>query len=166
MAKRQVIGLTEAWRVWLGESPAVRVATESEAKALILANGKEYGIANNQGRCDVASPVAELLWNTPLPDGEVFHKTVISPVNMVLHNGHLRKIIASLSPSRLATISRGWYALEPALPAWWPRQYLAAVQDSAVLVLRGGKSLRNQMDAKWPVSKSWQYCKETQADIR
>lgn len=148
MAKQKVIGLCEAWWVWLAEQPAVRIATEAEAKALMLAEGKD--ISNSHNRWDMASPVAELLWNTPLPDGETFHKTVISPVAMLLHNGKLRKFICPLSPSKLASTSKGWYALEPDLPAWWPHQFHAAFNDPEVLVLRGKKPLKEQLDAKWP----------------
>lgn len=61
MAKRQVIGLNEAWWVWLGEQPAVRVADKDEAMALMLTQGKEFGVANSRGRCDMATAVAEVL---------------------------------------------------------------------------------------------------------
>lgn len=151
MGKRQVIGLTEAWWAWIGGNPAIRLETESEARAMMLAQAKEYGITNDHGyRHDVASPVVEVLWNEPLADGKSCHKTVISPVTLVLHNGKLRKVIRPLSPSKLAATSKGWLALEPRLPAWWPQQYHSAINDPETLVVRGKKPLELQLAASWP----------------
>lgn len=82
MAK-QVVGMNEAWWVWLGEQPAIRVETAAEAASLMLAQAKEYGIANSRGRYDMAAPVVELLWDVPLPEDKDFHKTVISVIPTV-----------------------------------------------------------------------------------
>ena len=150
MGKREVIGMTEAWWVWLGEEPAIRVVTEADATSLMLAQGREYGIANSHNRSDSARPVVELLWTDPLPAHCSHHKTVVSPVSFVLHGGKLRKVIYPLSPSRLASISKDWYAAEPRLPAWWLRQYHAAINDPEALVVRGKKPLVFQLAERWP----------------
>lgn len=150
MAKREIIGMSEAWWVWLGEQPAIRVATEVDAASLMLAQGSEYGIANSHNRCDMASPVVEVLWNVPLHDGKNHHKTVISPVLYILYKAKLRKVIQHLSPSKLASVSKGWEALEPKFPAWWPRQYHEAINDPEALVIRGKKPLELQLAARWP----------------
>ncbi|MEX3555549.1 MAG: hypothetical protein VB131_02605 [Burkholderia gladioli] len=150
MGKREVLGLTEAWWVWVGEAPAVRVATESEARALMLRDGRDYEVPNSRGRSDMACPVAEVRWSDPLPEGQTFHKTVCSPVLMVMRLGQLRKVVRHLAPSKFNSTAKSWYALEPGVPAWWPRQYLSAVNDDETLVHRGSKPLTEQIDARWP----------------
>lgn len=148
--RRQLIGITEAWWVWLGEQPAVRVATEIEARELMLREGRDYELTNSFNRSDMACPVVELLWDEPLAQGKTCHKTVISPVMMVLRQGQLRKVVRRLTPSRFASTAKSWYELEPRMPAWWPRQYLSAVNDPETLVLRGSKSVEAQIAARWP----------------
>lgn len=148
MAKREVIGLHEAWQVWL-DGCVTRVETEAEAKALLLANGKEYGNPGQSGSNDYACSRIEILWNTPLPFGQSFHKYVLSPVTMVVHHGQLRNYIQALSPSEFARSAKAWLALEPKLPAWWPRQYQAGLEDPEVLVLRGKQSIKVQLDTRW-----------------
>jgi hypothetical protein len=150
MSKREVVGLTEAWWVWIGEKPAVRVATENEARELMLRDGRDYEFVNSFNRSDIACPVVEVLWNEPLPEGETFHRTVCSPVLMVLRRGQLRKVVSRLAPSKFANTAKSWFALEPGLPAWWPRQYLAAMTDPETLVLCGSKPLDAQIDERWP----------------
>ncbi|CAG9260990.1 hypothetical protein BDI4_660046 [Burkholderia diffusa] len=150
MSRRQTISLTEAWWVWVGEAPAVRVATEQEAIDVMLRHARDFEIGNSHGRSDVARPIVELLRSDPLPEGKCFHKVVFSPVRTVLRRGQLRKVVDHLSPSRFASIAKGWYELEPRLPAWLPRQYLAAINDPETLTLRGSKPIEAQIDIRWP----------------
>ncbi|WP_432262811.1 hypothetical protein [Cupriavidus sp. TMH.W2] len=150
MGKREVIDLTEAWWVWVGEQPAVRVASAREARALMQREGRDCEQGNRFNRPDIACPVAELLWNEPLPQNATFHRTVCSPVSLVLRRGQLRKVVSRLAPSKFERTARGWYALEPRVPAWWPRQYLDAVDDPGTLVLRGAAPWIAQLDARWP----------------
>lgn len=146
MAKRKVIGLQEAWWIWLGEDPAIRVESEEEVKNLILNKGKDYNIKNSHGRYDMACPVAEIVWSDPLPEGKKFHKTVISPLILVLHNNKIKKMIEHLSPSKLASVSKSWYNLEPQIPAWIPNQYNNAYNNKEVLVIKGKKSILEQLN--------------------
>lgn len=148
---RKVIGLTEVWWVWIGEEPAVRVATEVEAKELMLQEGRDYEDANSFKRPDMACPVAEVLWSEPLMDGQSYHKPVCAPVFMVLRRGQLRKVVRRLAPSKFTSMAKSWYAIEPELPAWWPNHYLAAINDPNTLVLRGSKPLEVQIDVRWPL---------------
>ncbi|WP_126223475.1 hypothetical protein [Burkholderia ambifaria] len=151
MSKRELSGLTEAWLVWVGETPAVRVATEHEARNLLLREGRDYEFVNGFNRPDMACPVVEILWNESLPDGETFHAWVASPVLTVLRRGQLRKVLARrLPPSKFGSTAKSWYALEPRFPAWWPHQYLSAINDPETLVLRGSKPIEAQIDARWP----------------
>jgi len=150
MSKREVVALTEAWRVWLGESPAVRVATEEEARQLMLREGRDYALVNSFNRPDMACPVVEILWNEPLPAGLTWHRFVTSTVLMVLRRGKVRKVVKPLAPSEFASKAESWFSLEPRLPAWWPLQYSSAVQDPETLVLRGTKPLEVQIDSRWP----------------
>jgi hypothetical protein len=149
-SKRLVVGLTECWWVWLGEKPATRVTSEEEARALMLHEGRDYEAVNSFNRPDMATPVVEVLWNEPLPQGNTFHKTVCSPLLMVSRGGELRKVVRRIAPSRFQRTAKSWYALEPELTAWWPRQYLLAINDPETLVLRGSKPLECQIDARWP----------------
>ncbi len=55
MGKREVIGMTEAWWVWLGEEPAIRVVTEADATSLMLAN------ENENAPCDAGQNTGQLL---------------------------------------------------------------------------------------------------------
>lgn len=148
--KKKTIAIKEAWWVWLGEESAIRVENESEARSLLLQSGKEYDICNSYNRSDCASPVAELLWNTPLGEGESFHKTVISPLVIVLHNKELRKVVYNIPPSKQASLFKGWYELEPELPAWIPNQYNAAINDVDCLIVKSKKPLIEQLRNKWP----------------
>lgn len=153
MMKRKSMKFTEAWWVWVGDEPAVRVGSELEAMKLLLEEGKEYGIGNSFNRCDMASPILEVLWNKHLPEGATYHNAILAPFFVILHRGVPRKVIKPLTPSRLAQISRSWYALVPELPAWWPKQYDAAINDNAALKVRGKKKpLEDQLDARWPES--------------
>ena len=150
MGKCELIGMREAWWVWLGEQPAVRLDTEADASTLMLENGREYGIMNNYNRCDQASPVVELIWNSVLPAGQSHHKTVCSPAVYVLHDGELRKMIRPLTPSKLEAATKGWKALEPKFPAWWAQQYHDSINDPDTLIVRGSKPLVIQLAARWP----------------
>jgi hypothetical protein len=152
MAKRQVLGISEAWWVWVGEQPAVRVKDASEAHALLIAEGKDYRLPNSDKRPDFACPVAEILWSDPLPVGQAFHKTVISPVETILLNGNLRRIVGYMSPSRYTRTVRSWFDSGPGLYAWLPAQYDSAIADPEVLVLRGRKSIIDQLLSRWPDS--------------
>ena len=145
----KVIGLTEAWWVWLGEEPAIRVASEEAAVNALIASGREYGIENSYGRSDMACPVAEILWDKPLPEGKRFHKTVFSPLTMVLHKGVVRKCIGRISPSKLAKLSKGWDQLEPKFPSWFPRQYNEALNNPDVFVLQGVRPFLDQLNEKY-----------------
>lgn len=150
MGKREIVGMKEAWWVWMGDEPAIRVETEAEARSLMLNHGREYGIRNSNNRCDMASPVVEVAWNDALPVGETCHKTVISPVVYVIHNGKLRKTIQPISPSELARITKEWSKQDHGLPAWLPRQYLAAMSDPETLIQRGKQPLEVQLNQRWP----------------
>ena len=150
MAKCKVIGLNEAWWIWIDGQSAVRVASEQAAGDLLRTAPENLTTDDAGKRLNVANPVAELLWNKPLLPGQTFHKTVISPVSMVLHQGQCRKIVRHLSPSEFSRIAKGWLGLEPELPAWWPKQYSEACENPDVLVMRGKKSLCDQINARWP----------------
>lgn len=151
MSKRKVINLNEAWWVWIGEDPAIRVETQKEAMDLLQSKGKDYTIRNSYGRSDFASPVVELLWNTPVPEGQSFHKTVISPVMFVKYNNDIRKMIEYIPPSKSTSLFKSWYELEPELPAWIPNQYNEAVNDSNCLIIKGKKSIVDQLNNKFSI---------------
>lgn len=144
MAKRKTIGLIEAWWVWIGEKKAVRVDTKEQALSL-LQQGQEYVYTNTNGCSDSASPVVEVIWNDPLPPGKTYHKTVISPVKYVLHNKQIVKVLRTMPPSKSVSLFKSWYKLEPELPAWYPNQYNDALNDPQTLVIKGNKSLLQEL---------------------
>lgn len=149
MAKRQAVALREVWWVWIGEEPAVSVASEEAARQLLLSSGRDYSLGNSMGRSDMACAVAEIIWNEPLPDGQDYHKVVVSPSHLILHAGCVRRMIQRLTPSKLASVTNGWPA-KPGVPAWWPEQYNAALNDPNTLVLRGRRSAITQLAERWP----------------
>lgn len=150
MGKREVVSFNEAWWVWIGDDGAVDVENEEQARDMLLKSGqeyKDYDLVN--GRPDFACPVVEIRWNDKLPAGETYHKTVVSPLTMVLHKGKIRKMIAHISPSKLAFIGKSWYALEPKFPAWLPNQYMQGYNNPEVCILKGKKSVVEQLNDKF-----------------
>jgi len=147
--KRQIVALREVWWVWLGEDTAITVDSEGAARQLLLSKGRDYSLSNSTGRPDIACAVAEIVWNAPLPEGKTYHKVVLSPAALVVHQGYVRRIVRRLTPSRLAAVTKNWVE-RPGVPAWWPEQYHSAVNDPNALVLRGRREVAEQLAERWP----------------
>lgn len=151
----KVVKLREVWWLWLGEASAVSVASEEIAIERLLSEGKEYVVVNSFGRSDMACAEIEITWDKPLPEGESYHKTVSSPVFVVKHNGIARKCMQRLTPSKLASVSRGWNDLiKSNLPAWWPDQYRMGITSPEVLILKGKKPLELQLEQTTQIEDS------------
>jgi hypothetical protein len=148
MAKFKVISLRETWWVWLNNKTREEVGSKQAAIEKLLKEGCKLGDISK--RHDHARAIVEILWDMPLEEGESYHKAVLSPARLVLHGGNVRCIIDKLTPSRLASMSKSWLALEPDFPAWWPKQYHAAINDPKTLILRGKKPVIDQLKARWP----------------
>ncbi|WP_454727832.1 MULTISPECIES: hypothetical protein [Cupriavidus] len=135
MAKRQVVSGNEAWWVWLGEAPAVRVASAEEAMTMLKRDGRDCTVRNLTGRADSVCAVLEILWNEPFRDDEEaaqgYHRVVWSPWVHVLWQGAVRGYVC-----------RQWGE-----DGWWPAQYDKASADPNTVVLRGKRTLVETLSA-------------------
>lgn len=138
MKKREVIAITRGWWAWVGGNRAVEFETEQQVA--------EYMVKHAQGPSDgfwqdTACPVRYILWNCPLEDGETYHKVIFDPITMISYNGHARKILCRIVPSKLKRMDKDWVA-----------EYRAAEQDESVMVTIGKKnsSLLDELAARWP----------------
>lgn len=138
MSKRTIRWTREAYFLWLGGQPAVRLATREEAIEPLLEKGRPLG----EDHLDRVAKILEVCWSDPLPPDADHHKFIIGPVHTVLHRGLLRSLAPRMTPSALKRLGPS--------ASWWRNEHLAAQADSEVLLWRPGSPWFTQMDARWP----------------
>jgi hypothetical protein len=142
MKKRVVESLKTVWWVWLGEAPAMRVESEDEALELLRKAGRDLPWANRHGRSDCACAVLEVVWDeASLADWQLEarqtpDRSIIASDIYFRCDGAVARVLAPLTPSRLAAFRRSWAKSAP-LPPWGADRYDEALNDPATVVLRG-----------------------------
>jgi hypothetical protein len=138
MAKREILEVRSAWRVWVGDKMSVVIDTEEQAAKFLSEHGEEY-TGKKDSPPDVANSIRLVLWSDPLPEGETYHKAIPDAVMMILYKGQARKILPRMTPSRLKR-----------MPPDWADLYRAADADDDVLSIKPKIPLIKQLEARWP----------------
>lgn len=139
MKKNTVIDVKKGWWAWVGGNSAVAFDSEQLVAEYMLERAQ--GMSDDGYWRDIACPVRYILWDCDLDAGETYHKVIFDPITMIVHNGHTRKILERIVPSKLKRMDSTWVG-----------EYLAAEQDETVMVTKNkkGMSLIDQLALRWP----------------
>jgi len=149
---RKVIKSKYGAMVWCHENERYEssdVSSIQEAIDILKLHGRDVA-KTLAASTDAARAFVEILWDTPLEDGQLYHKRIYAPVIFFLWDGEIKGRMYYERPSQLAKMREDWASLD----GWWPKQYDKARNDKNTLIIYNNdtKSPYEKAVAKWGAS--------------